>query len=355
MTHIHYIGTAVPEQVHKQEEILQELLNVLQLSVVEERKMKILYRNSAIDKRHTILPNFFESFKQKNTPDVAKRMQWFNEYAPDLAIKAIANCVPQNFDYQEVTHLITVSCTGLSAPGLDIELLKRLNLSTSIYRTSVNFMGCYAAFHALKHADLICKTDSKAVVIIVCVELCTLHWQLKTDDDNTRANLLFSDGASAALLSANSIYENANSLKINKFYSDIVTKGAADMAWNITSTGFEMKLSAYIPQLIEENITELLNNAIKHTQISEQEIALWAIHPGGRKIVDNAAKALNLSTEQVAISYQILRDYGNMSSATILFLLKEMMNIIRNPDKPYIFAVGFGPGLTMESMLLEKL
>jgi predicted naringenin-chalcone synthase len=166
--------------------------------------------------------------------------------------------------------------------------------------------------------------------------------------------LLFSDGASAALLSANSIYKNANSLKINKFYADIITGGNDDMAWNITSTGFEMKLSAYIPQLVEENITSLLQSALKHTQVSQEDIALWAIHPGGRKIVDNAAKVLNLSPKQVEVSYQILRDYGNMSSATILFVLKEMMTIPHNDAKPYIFAVGFGPGLTMESMLLSS-
>lgn len=368
MTYLHHIGTAVPENSFTQEHALSQLLEVLNLNEVEIRKTKMLYRNSGIDKRHTALSNFFEYFRQEKQPDVADRMAWFNEYAPKLAMKAIEDCLPQNFDNQQITHLITVSCTGLSAPGLDIELLKRLNLATNIYRTSVNFMGCYAAFHALKQADYICKADAKAVVLIVCVELCSLHLQLKTDDDNTRANLLFSDGASAALLSANSEMINPKSLKINKFYSDIIPKGNDDMAWNISATGFQMKLSAYIPQLVEENITQLLHVALTHTHITKEQIKYWAIHPGGRKIVDNAMKILQLSPNQVAASYQTLKDYGNMSSVTILFVLKEIMNSeLKNSEiinseiqdlsqentKSYIFAVGFGPGLTMESMLLE--
>lgn len=360
MTYLHHIGTAVPENSFSQEHALSQLLEVLNLDEVEIRKTKMLYRNSGIDKRHTALSNFFEYFRQQKQPDVADRMAWFNEYAPNLAMKAIENCLPQNFDNQQITHLITVSCTGLSAPGLDIELLKRLHLATNIYRTSVNFMGCYAAFHALKQADYICKADAKAVVLIVCVELCSLHLQLKTDDDNTRANLLFSDGASAALLSANSAMINPKSLKINKFYSDIIPKGNDDMAWNISATGFQMKLSAYIPQLVEENITQLLHAALTHTHITQEKITkeqikYWAIHPGGRKIVDNAMKVLQLSPPQVAASYQTLKDYGNMSSATILFVLKEIVNLPQEHDKPYIFAVGFGPGLTMESMLLEMM
>ncbi len=359
MTYLHHIGTAVPENSFSQEHALSQLLEVLDLNEVEIRKTKMLYRNSGIDKRHTALSDFFEYFRQQKQPDVADRMTWFNEYAPKLAMKAIENCLPQNFDNQQITHLITVSCTGLSAPGLDIELLKRLNLATNIYRTSVNFMGCYAAFHAMKQADYICKSDAKSVVLIVCVELCSLHLQLKTDDDNTRANLLFSDGASAALLSANPEMINPKSLKINKFYSDIIPKGNDDMAWNISATGFQMKLSAYIPQLVEENITQLLHAALTHTsiaekQITQEQIKYWAIHPGGRKIVDNAMKVLQLSPNQVAASYQTLKDYGNMSSATILFVLKEIMNLPQEYDKPYIFAVGFGPGLTMESMLLEN-
>jgi alkylresorcinol/alkylpyrone synthase len=354
MTYIHRIGTAVPPHIYTQETALQEMLAVLPLSEVEARKTKMIYRNSGIEKRHTALPNFFTHFQQDPQPNVADRMQWFQEYAPPLCVEAIENCLPPNFDKQKITHLITVSCTGLAAPGLDIELINLLKLPTNIYRTSVNFMGCYAAFHALKHADLICQTDDKANVIIVCVELCTLHLQLKADDDNTRANLLFADGAAAAFLSKDTQYFNEESLKINKFYADIVTKGDNDMAWHIAPSGFLMKLSAYIPQLVEENIESLLLAALQHTQITKEEIFQWAIHPGGKKIVENAAKALQLDNEQLTASYQTLKDYGNMSSATILFVLQTVAKADKTPEKPYIFAVGFGPGLTMESMLLER-
>jgi predicted naringenin-chalcone synthase len=358
MSYLHYIGTAVPQNSYTQEEALAELVEVLELDAVALRKTKMLYRNSGISKRHTTLNNFFTYFKQKDTPTISQRMAWFCQDAPALAIQAIRDCVPQNFDYQTITHLLTVTCTGLSAPGLDIALVKALQLPSNIHRSSVNFMGCYAAFHALKQADYICRADSKAVVLVVCVELCSLHLQLKDDEDNTRANLLFSDGASAALVSADENMHHSKSLKIKHFYSDIIAKGETDMAWNITETGFQMKLSAYIPQLVEQHITELLQAALHTTQTKQEAIKYWAIHPGGRKIVDNVVKVLQLEAIQVAAAYKTLENYGNMSSATILFVLKEIATqtkeTIKTTEKELIFALGFGPGLTIESLLLEK-
>ncbi len=365
MTYINRIGTAVPPTSYTQEQALAQMLAILPLSEAEARKFKMIYRNSGISKRHTAMPDFFAHFENKNEnlATISSRMNWFWQYAPNLCVQAIENCLPQGFDKQQITHLLTVSCTGLAAPGLDIALLHLLNLPTNIYRTSINFMGCYAAFHALKQADMICKTDKKAKVLVVCVELCSLHFQQLLDDDNTRANLIFSDGAAAVLLSAESL-ESANlegenqqkELKINSFYAEIVRQGEADMAWHITESAFQMKLSAYIPQLVEENIAYLLQKALTHANKTVAEITDWAIHPGGKKIVDNVAKVLDLATEKLAPSYETLQNYGNMSSATILFVLQKMMlNAAQQNQQAtsHIFAVGFGPGLTMESMLLE--
>jgi prepilin-type processing-associated H-X9-DG protein len=365
MTYIHNICTAVPTTFYTQEEILAKMLATIPLSIAEQRKLSMVYKNSGIAKRHTAIPQFFDYFQAATTPTISQRMTWFWQYAPDLCQEAVEKCLPPTFDKQQITHLITVSCTGLAAPGLDIVLLNQLQLQTTIYRTSVNFMGCYAAFHALKQADLICKTNPAAKVLVVCVELCSLHFQLLPDDDNTRANLLFADGAAAVLLSAQSQEKNiepsgSQPLRIHSFYADLITQGNEDMAWYITENAFQMKLSAYIPQLVEENIALLLTRALQTANLDITDIDQWAIHPGGKKILDNVCQALQLPAEKLAVSYETLRNYGNMSSVTSLFVLQKMMQnqVIQatntqNQEKKYTLAVGFGPGLTMESMLLQ--
>ena len=273
-----------------------------------------------------------------------------------MAQKAIEKCLENKLSKDEITHLITVSCTGMSAPGLDLDLMQSLDLKPNTYRTSVNFMGCYAAFHALKHADAICRSDADAKVMIVCVELCTLHFQNETDMDNITATMLFADGAAAALITSGSYAKNQNiaGLQIGKFYSEVAFKGRKDMAWNISSTGFLMRLSAYIPKIIQGSVTDLLGKALAHNHKAKEDITHWAIHPGGRKILDVTAEALQFPKEKLSPSYKVLRDYGNMSSPTILFVLKEIWeNNIDFTQKENIFASGFGPGLTMETMVLE--
>ncbi len=356
MTFIHRIGLAVPPTSYTQEQALAQMLEILTLNAAEKRKFQMIYRNSGIDKRHTAMPNFFARFSTSPTPTIADRMKLFWQYAPPLCLEAVQNCLPPDFDKQQITHLLTVSCTGLAAPGLDILLLQQLQLPTTIYRTAINFMGCYAGFHALKHADLICKANPKAKVLIVGVELCSLHFQHLLDDDNTRANLLFADGAAAVLLSAHAnelALPTQTAIQIHNFYAEVILQGEADMAWFLTPAAFQMRLSAYIPQLVEENIAELLAKALQKLAISKEQIQHWAIHPGGKTIVDKVAKVLELSPEKLAIPYQILKNYGNMSSVTMLFILQSILHNQPIKGNNYLFAAGFGPGLTMESMVAE--
>ena len=161
-------------------------------------------------------------------------MKSFREHAAPLSLKAIDDCLKIS-KIKSITHLITVSCTGMSAPGLDLELIELLNLPATTWRTSINFMGCYAAIHALKLADVICKTDAKANVLIVCVELCTLHFQKKYTPDNISSGILFGDGAAAVLVSGNKEIEGMN---IDHFYSSVSFKSKQEMVWELSSTGF---------------------------------------------------------------------------------------------------------------------
>jgi predicted naringenin-chalcone synthase len=212
-------------------------------------------------------------------------------------------------------------------------------------------MGCYAAIHALKIAKMICQTSPKANVVVVCTELCTLHFQQEFSYDNAAASLLFADGSAAVLLSNNLSSPNALSLKT--FYSEVATKGKEEMSWQISNNGFLMKLSSYIPQLIQEDITALVNRALEEGKISKEEITHWCIHPGGKKILEVIQRQLSLSVEDLSCSRLVLSKYGNMSSPTILFVLKEIMQgIVNRPAN--VFGVAFGPGLTMETFIASR-
>lgn len=241
----------------------------------------------------------------------------------------------------------------MSAPGLDLEIMEKMNLPRNIFRTSVNFMGCYAAIHALKLADAICKTDDNANVVIVCTEFCTLHLQKEISIDNITATLLFGDGCAAVLLQSKN--STSKGISINSFFSDVAFNGKKDMSWKLSSTGFLMTLSGYVPDLVLEDFDGLVSKSLQHANVNKDEITHWCIHPGGKKILEAIEKSTSLPTESLRHSYQVLNDYGNMSSPTILFVLQKILDELQSGDQQSIpatiFAAAFGPGLTMETFI----
>lgn len=211
-------------------------------------------------------------------------------------------------------------------------------------------MGCYAAIHALKLADAFCKSEPGAKVLVVCTELCTLHLQKENTMDNLASGLLFSDGAAAALIVGDD--DPARGITLKSFYSEVMPRGKKDMAWELSSTGFQMTLSGYIPELIGEDIEALVERAVQHQGIQREEIHEWCVHPGGKKILEAIEKSLSVPREALCHSYRILRDYGNMSSATILFVLKDLFQQVPHLEEGRnIFAMAFGPGLTLETFI----
>ena len=233
----------------------------------------------------------------------------------------------------------------MSAPGLDLQILELMELEKNISRTSVNFMGCYAAIHALKIADAICKADLNANVLIVCTELCTLHFQRDATPDNITSSLLFGDGSAAILVSSD---ENEHKgLHIDNFYSEVIPKGKRDMSWELSSSGFLMTLSGYVPDLIEEDFEKIVDRALAKETLSKEDISHWCIHPGGKRILEAIHKSLGFSNGQLASSYKVLSEFGNLSSASIVFVLKEMLQEEKQMKK--LFGAAFGPGLTVET------
>jgi predicted naringenin-chalcone synthase len=361
MSRIISIGTALPPFRHRQQKILEFMLNAYQPEADDRRKISLLYERSGIETRHAVIPDYSvpvnervfypKTLDMEPFPGLDQRMELYNTHATKLSIDAISDCLKDHLDPLNITCLITVSCTGMSAPGLDISVMQQLQLPNSIQRSSVNFMGCYAAIHALKMADNICRADANAKVMIVCTELCTIHFQKDCEMDSIASGLLFADGAAAVLVTADAYSDEG--VNISNFYSEVALNGQEDMAWNLSEKGFLMRLSSYIPQLLQAGITPLLQNALKAAGFSRKDITRWAIHPGGRKILENIQKELQLSHDDLKVSFGILRKYGNMSSPTILFVLKEIMEEL-NGSGEKIFAAAFGPGLTMETLILER-
>ena len=347
------IGTAVPKNKHLQEDILHFMQDAFDVDTIEKRKLKYLYHQSSINTRHSVIADFglpkeqwafIPSDKNAPFPNLDKRMDLYEKEALPLSIAAVKDCLKDR-DPKEITHLITVSCTGMSAPGLDLQIAEELKLAPTLFRTSVNFMGCYAAIHALKLAKLIVDGYDTAKVLLVCTELCTIHFQKEYTVDNVSSSLLFADGCAAALVTNG---EDGKGVKLLSFYSLIDNNGKDDMSWKLSSKGFLMSLSSYVADIIKADIAGLVEKALLPNTLHTSDIKHWCIHPGGRKILESVEQSLQIHKTQLQESYEVLGKYGNMSSPTILFVMKELM--AKATEGENLFGCAFGPGLTMETL-----
>ena len=361
MSRIISIGTAVPQYGTKQSSILDFMVSAYDDEKVT-RKLGLLFNHSGIESRYSTLPDFNNSISNdlfftgdNGEPTVEDRLNIYKNEAVTLAIAAIKDAflkIESTVNKFGITHLITVTCTGIYAPGLDAELISHLNLSNEIFHTGINFMGCNAAFHALKLSDMITKTDENAKVLIVCVELCTLHFKPKNNHDNLLSNTIFGDGAACLVVTSDSFAKlhHHSGLEINGFYSIILDKGKDMMGWNINPVNFEMILDSKVPEFIGEEIHDIVSKAGTKLQINPETIDNWAIHPGGKKILDTIRQQMNMNNDELVHSYKVLNDYGNMSSPTILFVLNEILKAKPKTDET-IFSIGFGPGISIETAL----
>jgi predicted naringenin-chalcone synthase len=358
------IATAVPEHAYTQEFARRFLLALPIYDEPTKRFVERLYRDTGIENRHTVIGDYGKDPSEYTfwppTPDlqpepgVEKRNELFIREAERLSLRAAEKLLDRlpRLDRARISHLVTVSCTGFSAPGFDFHLQKALGLSPSLNRFHLGFMGCFAALPALKLAADICRSRPEARVLVVALELCSLHLQFKPEREVMVANSLFADGAGAALVSAQRAEADGSVFRLERFAARAIPDSEQDMAWRLGTTAFDMRLSAYVPRLIERNLGAILENLLAEAGLARRDVALWAIHPGGRAILDRAAATLGLQDGELWASYRVLRDYGNMSSPTILFVLELLLAA---EARGRTFAAAFGPGLTVESALLEKL
>ncbi|KQT62040.1 MULTISPECIES: type III polyketide synthase [unclassified Aureimonas] len=281
-------------------------------------------------------------FRRGAFPGTGTRMGLFEAHAPALALEAIGK-LDLGADLKSVTHLIVASCTGFSAPGIDLEIVARCGLLPSVERTMIGFMGCYAAINALKLARHIVRSEPDAKVLCVNIELCTLHLKETTDLERLLTFCLWGDGCAASLVTA-----EPGGLRLDRFKALLAADARDLMTWSVRDDGFDMVLSGRVPKAIDGVLRHEAGAVLNGRR--PDEIDLWAVHPGGRSVLDAVSDALDLPADALEASRAVLRENGNMSSATVMFVLERML---REPKGLIGSAMAFGPGLTAETMLFE--
>jgi predicted naringenin-chalcone synthase len=367
MSYILDISTEVPEYGSTKNDLIEFYSKTLESNDTNsfKKKLSLLSEKTKISTRYSCIPDFngnkYELFIDGNyKPSVEKRMALYKEKVMPLAVKAINKLLLQtNIVSNDITHIITVSCTGLFSPGLEFLVSEHYGLQHT-EKIAVNFLGCYAAIKALKHAHYIAQANPKACILIVSVELCTLHFYPSDSDEDIVSNLLFADGAAAVIVCGNesSHIKNKVVLNIDSIGSAYIPNTLDLMTWDISSTAFRMHLSKKIVNSIKENIQPVVTNFFKQNAINTD---YWAIHPGGIRIIEAVKESLNLSEGNVEDSIHILQQYGNMSSPTILFILHKIFNKIKdtgpaiNGESKKIFSCAFGPGISIEMISLSAI
>ncbi|MUM17238.1 type III polyketide synthase [Mycobacterium sp. CBMA271] len=346
--YVNKIATAVPE--HDVHEKFVEFA----VGGFDKEKDKLIFRRmverSHIAHRWAQMRDMDEFYGgDPNSVGIEPRMKEFEKVAPRLAIDTV-NKLDLGDQAAQITHIVVVTCTGFYTPGLDYDIIHECGLNTSVERTQVAFMGCYAGVNGLKVAHHIVRSEPDAKVLLVALELCSLHLQGAKPIDTMLSYLIFSDGCAAALITA-----EETGLAIDSFKAVMIPETRNLMTLGIGEISVQMYLSGQVPGTLQKALSDDATVKLILNGAEKAEMDLWAIHPGGRSILDSVAQALGLGGDELAISRHVLNNYGNMASATILFVLEEIMS--RNCDGELAgatgCALGFGPGLAAESMLFR--
>jgi predicted naringenin-chalcone synthase len=359
------LGTALPPNKISQAEAAAAALRLCCKNDEHREVLPVLYRQTGIQNRHMVLQTHLakaedldairgssafipESDEDSNGPTTEQRMARYVKEAPTLALQSSGRALEAAGKRpQDVTHLVTVSCTGFSAPGVDIRLIKGLGLPATTQRVHVGFMGCHAALNGLRTARAFTGADPKACVLMCCVELCSLHFHYGWDPKRLVANALFAD-ASAAVVGVAPEKAPADSWTVAASGSCLIPDSEYAMTWNIGNHGYDMTLSTKVPTLISENLRPWLDNWLAESGLGVKDVKSWAIHPGGPRVLSSVEKPLGLDERATAVSREVLSECGNMSSPTVLFILDRLRQ--RNAPRPCV-AMGFGPGLYAEAAL----
>lgn len=361
------LGSAVPQTKVTQEESAGIARSLCCRTPEQETWLPLMYDHTGINTRHLVLDRqvvddvlhgttfsqspFLPSGREDDRgPTTGQRMRVYAVLSGPLAVRAGRQALLQSgLNASDITHLVTVSCTGMKAPGVDYELIQGLGLSATVQRTHVGFMGCHGAINGLRVAQAFLDADSQARVLLCAVELCVLHYFYGWHPQKVIANALFADGA-AAVVGVPDRIASADAWRVTATGSCLMPDSREAMSWTIGDHGFEMTLSKRVPGLIHEHLRPWLEQWLAGQGLSVERVGSWAIHPGGPAILDAVAEVLELDDEQLEPPRRVLATHGNMSSPTVLVILEHLR--ARNAARPCV-ALAFGPGLIAESALLR--
>jgi predicted naringenin-chalcone synthase len=357
-----HVSTASPPYVVEQRRAAEELKRRMGERPAVARMIDAAASRSGIETRCVVVPDAEPSVSERfypvdpNTPSpgTKRRMMLYKEWANKLSAAAVTDLLQSTgFAPSTVDRLITISCTGFSAPNFDYHLLTTLGLSPNIQRTHIGFMGCAASLVGFTSVldSLRGGSQEPRTTLLVSVELCSLHLQTEPTRDNILANMIFADGCGAALFST--VPGVPAQARLVRTFSHVFPASANFMGWEIGDTGFEMMLSSQLPEIIADQAAPVAKQVIEKMGLQPEQIRHWALHPGGRAIIDALQNGLHLTDEQAEPSRAVLRQYGNMSSASILFVLKELFSRIQLQPDEWLCAIAFGPGLSMEMAFLK--
>ncbi|MBY0524763.1 MAG: type III polyketide synthase [Gemmataceae bacterium] len=359
------LGTAVPATQVTQSDALRIAQTVCCRTEAQVALATHVHNHSGIATRHmaysrAILDDVLQQTKKSRSeflptsasdncgPTTGMRMKRYLEHAVPLAVSAARKALAESgTSAVDLTHLVTVSCTGFQAPGMELDLIHGLDLTATIERTHIGFMGCHGALNGLRVADAFAGADPAARILLCATELCSLHFHFGFDPQKMVANALFADGSAAVVGAA---LPMADAWRVAATGSCILPDSRADMGWVIGDHGFEMTLSRRIPELIAKNLRPWMQGWLGQSGLGFQDVRTWAVHPGGPMILNAVEEALVLPGSATAVSREVLSEFGNMSSATILFIIDRLRR--RQAPRPCV-ALAFGPGMAAEAVLFQ--
>lgn len=347
------LSTGVPALRHTQESIAERFIHYLNVEPRRSRAIRAIFQRAGVDYRYSVVNDDFYA-TEKTT---RQRNDCYMEAAIPLGKQTIRAALDSSgYRAEDVDDLIVVSCTGFSIPGLDLHLAGQLGMRSDLRRICVLGMGCYAAFPGLLRAQETVRAGTKRLALVLALELCSLHLQSDETAENVVSAALFSDGAAAAIVGGEAHRESSRAAYIPRLidaqtHCDYTTLD--HMSFKVTDFGFRMHLSSYVPDVLASQVGGFVDGLLSRNHLKRGDIRFWGIHPGSSKIVDYVQSQLGLTDTQVEDSHAVLSQYGNMSSATILFVLDRIQNCGRPSPGDYGVLMAFGPGLTMESLLIQ--
>lgn len=360
------VGAATPRHEMSQPEAIALAHRICCVDERQSRLASALYKHAGVQTRYTAIPHTDAyrwlpepSSAEAGTapnfgPSTAERMALYEEHALPLALRAAAEALERSAcKPPEITHVVTASCTGFTAPGVDSGLVHALQLRPTTQRIHVGYMGCHGAINALRVAHGLACTDARARILVVAVELCSLHYAFHWDSERMVGNALFADGAGAMVIGAGSddaAQRNPRRWRLAATGSYLFPGTAEAMSWRVGDHGFAMTISPQLPGLIRDHLGNWLTAWLAMQGLKREDVRSWAVHPGGPRILDAVESAMDLPADATRVSREVLSQFGNMSSATVLFILKSLL---RSNAPPPCVLLGFGPGLVAEAALMS--